>query len=73
MVFCYYRESTEQPKESTLWDRFLWLNLIGFWFFFFSLGDKFFHFLALKRVSTVHFKAVLSQTEHSVPYCTSVE
>lgn len=63
MVFCYYRERTEQPKESTLWDRFLWLNLIGFCF---SSGDNFFHFLALKHVSTVHFKAVLSQTEHSV-------
>lgn len=33
MVFSYYRESTEQPKESTLWDRFLWLTLIGFCFF----------------------------------------
>lgn len=45
MVFCYYRESTEQPKESTLWDRFLWLNLIGFWFFFFHWVTNFFTFL----------------------------
>lgn len=33
MVFSYYRESTEQPQESTLWDRFLWLTLIEFRFF----------------------------------------
>lgn len=33
MVFSYYRESTEQPQESTLWDRFLWLTPIEFLFF----------------------------------------
>lgn len=45
----------------------IWLDFV------FSLGDKFFHFLAPKHVPTVHFKAVLSQAEHSVPYCMSVE
>lgn len=45
----------------------IWLDFV------FSLGDKFFHFLALKRVSTMDFEAVLSQREHSVPYCAPVE
>lgn len=68
MVFSYYRESTEQPQESTLWDRFLWLTLIEFRFF--HRATNFFTFLHCSMFLQCILKPGCCKQPHFVVSCT---
>lgn len=70
MVFSYYRESTEQPQESTLWDRFLWLTdriLLFHW------ATNFFTFLLWSVFLPCILKLVRHKQPQCVPSCTPAE
>lgn len=70
MVFSYYRESTEQPQESTLWDRFLWLtDRISL----FHWATNFFTFLLWSVFLPCILKLVRHKQPQCVPSCTPAE
>lgn len=71
MVFSYYRESSEQPQESTLWDGFLWLTLIEFRFFI--RRQIFFTFLHWSVFLWCVLKRGRCKQPYSVLSCTPVK